>query len=236
MNHISFSSAVMSTNSKGYLAVIPDIKCYSPKEGPLLRERDPVDVAKRLVDCGAPALSVVTEAKNFGGSLELLRSITGTVSVPVLRKDFITNTVMLKETADYGATAVLLICAYLNEDNLPHLYNAALALGIEPLVEVNNEAEMAMAKRIGAHLIAINNRNILELEKDHGGTERTISLSPHAPRDAVLISASGITSRDEATQLAKSGVHGILVGTALWLSQDICETYASLRMERGGNG
>jgi len=232
MNVTSFSSAIVSSNSNGYLTVIPDIKCHSPKEGDLLLGRDPVEIAKSLVDCGAPALSVVTETKNFGGSLELLRNITNAVNVPVLRKDFITDSVMLEETAEHGAAAALLLCTHMKEDNLFRLYDAALALGIEPVVEVHNEAEMDMAKRIKARLIAINNRNILELEKDNGGPERTIFLSSYAPSEAVLISASGISSRGEAALLAKTGVHSILVGTALWLSKDICETYNSFRVER----
>ena len=232
MKSTLFSSAIVSSNSNDYLIVIPDIKCYSPKEGDLLLGRNPVEVAKNLANCGAPALSVVTEAKSFGGSLELLRSITNAVNVPVLRKDFVTNSAMLEETVEHGAAAVMLICAHLEEDKLPRLYDAALALGIEPVVEVHNEAEMTMAKRVKARLIAINNRNILELEKDNGGLEHTISLLSCVPSDSMLISASGISSHDEAEILAKSGVHGILVGTALWLSQNIYKTYNSLRVER----
>jgi indole-3-glycerol phosphate synthase len=232
MNFAPFFAAIVSSNRNGCLAVIPDIKCHSPKEGDLLLGRDPVEVAKNLVNCGAPALSVVTEAKNFCGSLDLLSSITNAVNVPVLRKDFITDKTMIKETAEHGATAVLLTCAFLKEDDLIPLYDTALALGVEPVVEVHNEEEMAMAKRIGARLIAINNRNILEFERDNGDSEHTISLLACVPSDAVLISASGISSRDEATILFKTGVHGILVGTALWLSKDMYKTYNSLRIER----
>jgi len=104
-----FSSAIIRENLRGYVAVIPDIKCVSPKEGDLLRGRDPVDVAKYLVNCGAPLLSVVTESERFGGSTELLRGVVKAVDVPILRKDFITNEEMLEETAEIGASAVLLI-------------------------------------------------------------------------------------------------------------------------------
>jgi len=215
----------------GSLAVIPDIKCRSPKEGDLLRGRDPLEVAKNLVTCGSPVISVVTEAKDFGGSLELLRCIASSVNVPVLRKDFITTIDEINITVEHGASAVLLICAYLDEQKLSLLHDAALNMGVEPLVEVHSEVEMAMAKRVGAHLIAINNRNIVDLERDDGGPDLTISLISSAPRDAVMISASGINTPQEAALLVKTGVHGVLVGTALWLAEDIDEKYNSLRVE-----
>ena len=117
-----FSSAIASENARGFVAVIPDIKCVSPKEGDLLRGRDPVDTAKYLVSCGAPLLSVVTEPNRFGGSPELLRAIANSVDAPVLRKDFITDESRLLETAELGAAAVLLICAVSDEKTLGVLY------------------------------------------------------------------------------------------------------------------
>jgi len=226
-----FSTAIMDSYNKGLLTVIPDIKCRSPKEGDLLRGRNPIDVAKSLVQCGAPVVSVVTDSKDFEGSLKLLRNVVNAVSVPVLRKDFITTVDELKYTAEHGASAVLLICAYLDEKQLSHLYETALSMGLEPLVEVHTDAEMNMAKQVGAGFIAINNRNIVELERDNGGPELTLSLSASASKDVVLISASGISTRGEAASLASAGVHGILVGTTLWLADDICKMYASLQVE-----
>lgn len=231
MKPTRFSTAIMASTNTGYLTVIPDIKCRSPKEGDLLRGRDPIETAKTLVNCGAPVVSVVTEKKDFGGSLGLLRDIANTVNVPVLRKDFITTADEIKRTVEHGASAVLLICAYLNDKTLFALYDTALNFGVEPLVEVHNEAEMNIAKRVGAHFIAINNRNIVDFERDNGGPELTISLSNSIPKDVVLISASGINTPDEAASLAKAGVHGILVGTALWLADDMYETYKSLCVE-----
>ena len=95
---MNFLTALQNKQKTGAIPVIPDIKCFSPKDGDLLRSRDPVQIARDLADAGAPALSVVTEPKEFGGSLELLRSVCAAVSVPVLRKDFVTDRSDLKET------------------------------------------------------------------------------------------------------------------------------------------
>ena len=131
------SSVITSENALGFVAVIPDIKCVSPKEGDLLSGRDPVETAKYLVRRGAPALSVVTERNHFGGSIELLRAVVGDVDVPVLRKDFITSEAQLLETAGLGAAAVLLICATTDEKTLKRLYKKSMELGLEPEVEVH---------------------------------------------------------------------------------------------------
>ncbi|MCL2397699.1 MAG: indole-3-glycerol-phosphate synthase [Defluviitaleaceae bacterium] len=229
-----FSDAIINENRRGYIAVIPDIKCVSPKEGDLLQGRDPVQVAKFLVECGAPMLSVVTEGKHFGGNSKLLRDIVKSTDVPVLRKDFVTNEDMLAETAELGATAVLLICAITDEENLYALYEKSIKLGLEPFVEVCTAAEMAMAKKMGAKLIGINNRNIATLETDSGDTSRTIDLAAAAPHDALLVSESGILSTKDAEKAVRAGANAVLVGTALWQAHDMGKMYQALRVERMG--
>ncbi|MDR2710509.1 MAG: indole-3-glycerol-phosphate synthase [Burkholderiales bacterium] len=227
-----FSAAIGAENARGFVAVIPDIKCVSPKEGDLLRGRDPVETAKMLVRVGAPVLSVVTERERFGGSIELLDAIAQAVKAPVLRKDFITREEQLLETAALGAAAVLLICATTDEKNLCALYEKTLALGMEPLVEVHTAQEMVLANQLGARLIGINNRNIVSLEKDDGGPERTAALAAGAHNDALLISESGILSADDARLASLSGVNAILVGTALWQASDMGAMYRALRVEK----
>ena len=227
-----FSAAITDENKRGYAAVIPDIKCVSPKEGNLLQGRDPVETAKYLVNCGAPALSVVTERDRFGGSPELLRDIVKNVNVPVLRKDFITNEDMLAETVEFGAAAILLICAILDVKTFARLYEESIKMGLEPFVEVCTVAEMELAKETGAQLIGINNRDIVTLEMDNGDTSRTTALASHAPADALIISESGILSPDDAKIAVSAGVNAILVGTALWQACDMCAMYRSLRVER----
>ena len=226
------STAIASENARGFVAVIPDIKCISPKEGDLLRGRNPVDVAKTLVHSGAPVLSVVTERERFGGSTELLSAIARAVNVPILRKDFITNVDQLLETAALGAAAVLLICAITDEKNLRALYEKTLTLGIEPFVEVHTAQEMELANRLGARLIGVNNRNIVSLEKDDGGPDRTAALASGVPTDALLISESGILSSEDAKLAAAAGANAVLVGTALWQADDMGVMYQALRVER----
>ncbi|WP_309293385.1 indole-3-glycerol-phosphate synthase [Azonexus sp.] len=227
-----FSAAIAAENARGLVAVIPDIKCISPKEGDLLRGRDPVETAKMLVRGGAPVLSVVTESERFGGSIELLSAIVQAVDVPVLRKDFITHTDQLLETAELGAAAVLLICATTDEKNLRALYEKTLALGIEPFVEVHTAQEMDLANSLGARLVGINNRNIVSLERDNGGPGRTATLACGAPANAMLVSESGILSAADAKLAASAGANAVLVGTALWQAGDMDAMYQSLRVER----
>jgi indole-3-glycerol phosphate synthase len=228
----SFSSAILSENERGLIAVIPDIKCVSPKEGDLLMGRNPVDMAKYLVQCGAPLLSVVTEQKRFGGSTELLRAIIDAVELPVLRKDFITNESTLEETAKLGAAAVLLICAITDEKNLIELYERAIQLNLEPLVEVHTAQEAEFASNLGAKLIGINNRDIMTFEQDEGGPSMTAALANAIPSDALLVSESGILSVDDAKLAALSGANAVLVGTALWRADDMGAMYNSLRVKR----
>jgi len=171
-----FAEAILQENARGFAAVIPDIKCFSPKEGDLLRGRDPAAAALSLVQAGSPLLSVVTERENFGGSAALLRSITQSANVPVLRKDFIKNVSQLAETAELGASAVLLISAIIDEATLKMLYEKSIDLGLEPFVEAHTAEELDAARALGARLIGINNRNIITLERDEGGPRRTAAL------------------------------------------------------------
>jgi indole-3-glycerol phosphate synthase len=227
-----FSAAIAAENARDLVAVIPDIKCVSPKTGDLLQGRDPVETAQTLVSGGASVLSVVTERERFGGSAELLGAIVRAVHAPVLRKDFITREDQLLETAALGAAAVLLICAITDEKNLKTLYEKSLSLELEPLVEVHTAQEMKFANQLGARLIGINNRDIVSLEKDNGGPDRTVALAPGAPSGALLISESGILSPEDAKLAAASGANAILVGTALWQARDMHAMYQALRVKR----
>jgi len=227
-----FSKAIIAENSRGYAAVIPDIKCVSPKTGDLLRGRNPVDVARELVKYGAKVMSVVTESKNFGGSPELLSDIVKHTNIPILRKDFVEDEAIIKETAELGASAILLICATIgNEDRVKFFYEKSLEHGIEPFVEVCNAEEMTWANRLGAKLIGINNRNIVTLELDNGDTGRTANLASEANKGAVIVSESGILNRSDAELAVKSGANAVLVGTALWDADDMRAMFQSLKVE-----
>jgi len=226
----SFSEAIVKENALGFTALIPDIKRISPKTGELFRGRDPAETAARLVGMGAPVLSVVTEPEQFGGSAELLRNITKRVDVPILRKDFIKDEEALYETRDIGASAVLLICAVTDGKTLAALCEKAAQIGLEPLVEVHTREEMAFAVKLGCRLIGVNNRDITALEMDNGGPSRTAALAAEMPAGSLLISESGIITPADAKLAASAGANAILVGTALWLAEDIDEAYRSLRV------
>lgn len=223
-----FSDALIARKQAGFIPVIPDIKCKSPKEGDLLLGRDPLILAKQLVEAGAPALSVVTEQNNFGGSIELLKKIAAGTNVPILRKDFIKSFDELIIAKDSGAQAILLICAMLPFDLLSSLYNKALKLGLEPLVEARTQEELDFTKKIGAKLVGINNRNILELEKDDGTVSATELLSQYASKDALLISESSIKTPAETQFAIKAGADAVLIGTAILQANNIGSFYQTL--------
>ena len=136
---------------------------------------------------GAPALSVVTEPEQFGGSLELLSQIARAVQIPVLRKDFIQSRADVEETSRCGAKAVLLICARLNEALLQELYHAALDCGLEPLVETHSREELRLAAALGAGLVGINNRDILSLSRM---AEPSVQLHAWPPKGRRELSSS----------------------------------------------
>jgi len=194
--------------------VIIDFKAISPQHGDLFKGRDPLDVARRLEKAGVLGLSVVTEGEHFGGSLDLLRSITQAVSLPVLRKDFIETEEDLFETLDCGAKGVLLICA--TTKNIGALHEKALSIGLKPVVEVHTQAEMEQAISMGANIIGINNRDITVLEKDSGTVSLTLNLIEKAPKGAFIISESGITCREDARCVLDAGASAVLIGTAYW--------------------
>lgn len=228
MADYGFSSRIRAKRQAGFIPVIPDIKCKSPKEGDLLRGRDPVATARLLVDAGAPVLSVVTESENFGGSLELLEQVIRETGVPVLRKDFISSREDLIVTCDIGASAILLISSMLTQEQLLFFYEAAIELGLEPLVETHSIAEIQYAARLGAGLVGINNRNIVELELDDGTVEATASLAAYKPEGCLLISESAIATQADANSAVLAGADAVLVGTSLWQAEDMLALYAEL--------
>jgi len=223
-----FVDAIFKRKQDGFIPVIPDIKLISPKEGDLLRGRNPAEMAKLLSAAGAPVFSVVTEKEHFGGSLELMEIIIESTGRPVLRKDFIKNFDDLHQTRACGADAVLLICSMFTETSLRSLYEESLRIGLEPLIETHSSDELLLAGRMGATLVGINNRNILELEKDDGSVSLTESLSALIPEGALLISESGIHSYRDALAAINAGADAVLVGTAIWQADDPTDLYLSL--------
>lgn len=230
-----YLDALKNQYSSGCIPVIPDIKCISPKDGDLMRGRDPRAIAKELADAGAPAISVVTEAREFGGSMELLREICAAVCVPVLRKDFIETEADLDETKEAGAAAILLMISCLGTEKLTALYHAAISRGLTPFVETHDAKELDFALHtLKAPLIGINNRNILVLERDDGDVSLTRSLlSGVESGDAFIVAESSMQTPEDVRSAIRAGAHAALVGTGILLAPSPARMYRQMAHRTG---
>lgn len=224
---MDFITALRAARQKERNVVIPDIKCYSPKEGDLLAGRNPMELASILVGAGAPVLSVVTEEHNFKGSKRMLQEIAS-LGVPVLRKDFLRTKADIHETKLLGASAVLLMYSCLDDVTLRELYEEAKSIGLDVLVETHTQEELKKAAMLGADLIGINNRDIGVLEKDNGTVSLTEQLAKQKPTGSFLISESSIQSPEDVRRAIRSGADAALVGTALLKARDIHSFYQRL--------
>ncbi len=223
-----FSRALKSTAEQGRIPIIVDIKTYSPKEGDLLRGHTCQELALIFKNAGAPALSVVTERDHFHGSLRTLGQVAKVSGLPVLRKDFITDVRGLEDTVNAGASAVLLICSMLSTKQLKSLFLAAHELGLEVLVEVHTEKELEVSAELGAKLIGVNNRDIINLELDNGTVHQMLELLRQAPKDALIINESGIYTLADVCAAMDAGADALLIGTALLQAEDPAEYYKLL--------
>jgi indole-3-glycerol phosphate synthase len=207
------------------IGVIAEFKRRSPSAG-RLREDAPLE---QLLDAyergGASALSILTEGPNFGGSLGDLSAARAACSLPILRKDFVVEEYQLHEALVAGADAVLLIVGALSEDDLARLHQRAAALGLDVLVEVHDEQELACAAGIGARLIGVNNRDLRDFSVD---VERTHRLLARMPAEATVVSESGISTAEQLHSLEGEGVSAVLVGETLMRAPDPSLSLAEL--------
>ncbi|QSR83825.1 indole-3-glycerol phosphate synthase TrpC [Methylacidimicrobium sp. B4] len=215
------------------VTLIAEVKRASPSAGPIAPDCDPIQQALCYADAGAEAISVLTDAPFFSGSLEDLRQVRAAVDLPLLRKDFILSPVQLYQSVLMGADAVLLIVAALSPPELRDLHALALDLALEPLVEVHDPAELDRALSIDAKLIGINNRNLHTFSIDLAATERLVGS---IPEDRVAVSESGIVSGNQAGHFRSLGVDAILVGEALMRSANPKAKVAELRRGAGEKG
>lgn len=192
------------------LAVIAEIKKASPSAGVIRENFDPVQIAKSYMKAEANALSILTDEEYFQGSLEYLDQVRSFVPVPILRKDFIIDPYQILEARAYGADALLLIVAALEQEHLRTLLNTTYELRLEALVEVHSADEMTTAIDVGAKIIGINNRNLETFKIDLATTEE---LAPLAPEGTVLVGESGLHTKDDIERMIQAGVDAVLVGT-----------------------
>ncbi|MCH8924029.1 MAG: indole-3-glycerol phosphate synthase TrpC [Planctomycetes bacterium] len=202
----------------GPIRLIAEVKKASPSAGVIREDFDPVVVAETYQDHGASCISVLTDEPYFQGSLENLRRIRAAVDLPLLRKDFILDAYQLLEARAAGADAVLLIAECLDDCDLRSLHNATIELGMTPLVELYDPANVSRVVEAGATLIGINNRNLKTFETDLG---HTIRLREQLPGDCLVVGESGIHTRGDVERLATAGVDAMLVGQSLIASDDI---------------
>jgi indole-3-glycerol phosphate synthase len=202
----SFAEAL---SAHGSVNVIAEVKHRSPSKGVIRDDFDPVGIARSYSDAGAAALSVLCEEDFFGGSLDHLAAIRKQVDLPLLRKDFIFDAYQIHESIQARADAVLLIVAILEDELLMRLIDLATKLRLDTLVEVHSVAEMERAKRAGAKIIGVNNRDLTTFKVDLGAS---IELAPLAPEGAILVSESGINAAGEIQLLKSAGFHAFLIG------------------------
>jgi len=200
------------------IALIAEFKRRSPSRGELRAEADPAQVARCYQQAGAAALSVLTDSRFFGGTLADLWAARAATGLPVLRKDFLLEPCQLAESAGAeGPDAVLLIAAALRGEQLRSLRGLAQDCGQDALVEVHDEAELEAALESGADIIGINNRDLGTFEVS---LETTLRLRPRIPSGLLVVSESGVYTRDDVRRLAEAGVDAVLVGEALMTAAD----------------
>ncbi len=207
----------LTRNASNIPSVIAEVKKASPSKGLIRPDFDPESIARSYESGGAAALSVLTDEKFFQGSLEHLKLVKRSVSLPVLRKDFIIDEYQIFEARTAGADAILLIVAALTRQSLAELMSRATELGMDQLVEVHDEAELESALAVGAPLVGINNRNLRTFEVTLDTTARLLPMIPRVK----VVSESGIFTRQDMVRLGEMGVDAVLIGEALMRERDI---------------
>jgi indole-3-glycerol phosphate synthase len=200
------------------IRLIAEVKKASPSKGVIREDFDPVAVAKIYEAHGANCLSVLTDQEYFQGSLDYLTAVRAAVSLPLLRKDFILDRYQVVEARVAGADAVLLIAECLDNGTLRSLHDAAIELGMTPLVELHEPGNLPRVLQAGARLIGVNNRDLTTFEVD---LDHTIRVRRQIPVDRVVVGESGIASRSDVMRLQEAGVDAMLVGESLMREPDI---------------
>ena len=209
----------------GTVKLIAEVKKKSPSKGIIREDFHPVSIAKTYVENGAAAISVLTDRHFFAGELDYLRAIRAAVDVPLLRKDFTIDPYHIYQARVAGADAVLLIVAALTASQLQTFMGVAASLSLACLVEVHTRKELAVALDVDAQIIGINNR---DLRTFHTDLATTFALRETIPADKIVVSESGIYSREDVVKLQEAGIHAMLVGESLMRSPDIGKQVQSL--------
>lgn len=206
-----FVDALRAKIAAGKPAVIAEIKKASPSKGVIREDFIPADIAQSYAEYGAACLSVLTDKQFFQGSVDCLKQARASCQLPVLRKDFMVDPYQIYESRAMGADAILLIAACLQDAELKEMEAIARSMDMAVLVEVHDQAELERALKLKTPLIGINNRNLKTFEVS---LDTTLSLRGQVPADRLLVTESGIHTRDDVLRMGAAGVSAFLVGEA----------------------
>jgi len=212
-----FVAALAARVSRGEAAVIAEIKKASPSKGVIREDFDPVAIARAYAAGGAACLSVLTDRDFFQGHEEYLVAARAACELPVIRKDFIVDPYQLAESRSIGADCILLIVAALDDGALAELHAGARALGMDVLVEVHDGDELERAMRLDLDLVGINNRDLRTFDTR---LETTLDLLERVPAGCLVVTESGIHSREDVALMRRHDVHAFLVGEAFMRAAD----------------
>ena len=220
-----FVGAMRAKIASGQPAVIAEIKKASPSKGVLCEDFIPADIAQTYAQHGAACLSVLTDVQFFQGSIDFLKQARASCQLPVLRKDFIVDAYQVFESRAMGADAILLIAACLDDTQMVEFEAIARRLDMAVLVEVHDAPELARALKLKTPLLGINNRNLKTFEVS---LDTTLTLMRDVPADRLLVTESGIVSREDVLRMGAAGVNAFLVGEAFMRAADPGEALAEL--------
>jgi indole-3-glycerol phosphate synthase len=220
-----FVGAIRAKIAEGKPAVIAEVKKASPSKGVIREDFIPADIAQSYAEFGAACLSVLTDVQFFQGSVDYLKQARASCQLPVLRKDFMVDSYQIYESRSMGADAVLLIAACLDDAQMKDMESIALSLDMAVLVEVHDQAELERALKLRTPLIGINNRNLKTFEVS---LDTTLTLRSQVPADRILVTESGIHTRDDVLRMGAAGISTFLVGEAFMRVPEPGEALAAL--------
>jgi indole-3-glycerol phosphate synthase len=212
-----FLGALRASRDAGHAAVIAEIKKASPSQGVMREVFEPAAIARSYATAGASCLSILTDRKFFHGKPEYLQAGRAACGLPVLRKDFMVDPWQVYESRLMGADCILLIVRALGDAQMAELAGTATDLGMDALLEVHDGEELERALALKPPFVGINNRN---LNTFHTDTGTTLTLKSRIPADCLVVTESGIKTREDVQHMRKHGVHGFLVGETFMRADD----------------